>query len=88
MDLTNKEVIERLKAYFMEQEQEDICFMLASLMVDMHRVKHYQFLDEDEKASFMIRMEANDASLMDFLKNGPKGKMKLHKFSLGEEDGK
>jgi Tfp pilus assembly ATPase PilU len=80
--ITNKELIERLTKYFMEQEQIDIAYALASVTIDLHRILNQDELPESERRSLAIRMQLNEASLKDFIANGPKHKLKVRKFSL------
>jgi hypothetical protein len=83
-DFSNKEIIYKLKAFFLEQDFDDIAYALASTLIDLHRMVRVDELPEKEKISLSARLMMMDASLVDFVKNGPRGKFKITKPNSDE----
>lgn len=80
-EVSNKEVVQALVRYFLKQEKEALAENLAHCMLDFHRLATWDHLSEKEKLNFKARMMMNDSSLIDFIKNGPKGALKNHRFN-------
>jgi len=78
MAKTNKEIIDSLTEYFMQQPPADICRALACMMIDLSRLKYIQNLDKKEKESFFRRLQMNVDQLKMFIEKGPQGKFILH----------
>ena len=70
--MNNKEVIDKLTAYFITQDPRQIALALASTMVDMHRLLLFRELDPEEKESLRVRCAANSEELIRFLNKGPR----------------
>lgn len=83
-DVSNKEVIEALTRYFLKQSKEELAYALSALFVDFNRLANWDKLSEKEQLCFKARMQLNAASLSDFMKNGPKGDLKVHKLNSDE----
>lgn len=83
-EISNKDVIKKLKEYFLEQDVSDVAYFAASMLVDFHRILNQEELSGKEIISLVVRIKATDASLQDFLKNGPRGKLQIHKFNSDE----
>lgn len=77
MKKTNKEVIQELMKYFMQQPHEQTCKMLACFMIDLNRIIHYKQLGKDELASLQLRVKWNLDQLQKFIKDGPDGDLKI-----------
>jgi hypothetical protein len=77
MMTTNKEVIEKLESYFLEQDHKAVCRLLANMMIDMHRMSHIKKLPVDELIGLLRRQEFNKIELEYFIKNGPRGPLTM-----------
>ncbi len=67
MKMKNKEAIEKMMAYFMNQEKEDVCRLVANNIIDLNRFYNYRNLPFSEKNSLMFRTEANMKQIFMFL---------------------
>lgn len=47
--MKNKNLIHRLKKYFMTQDIEQVSYLCASLMIDLNRMNFIEELSESEK---------------------------------------
>lgn len=77
MEVSNKELIDKLQAYFLEQDPKDIARGLANMMIDIHRIVTYENLSEDQKNSLKFRMAANTEELKEFIKGNKRKKFTL-----------
>lgn len=75
--MENKEVIDKLQAYFLEQDHELIARMAAALLVDLHRMATFGLLPEDERQSLVERVRKNSIELEAFIKKGPSSGLEL-----------
>ena len=82
--ISNKELIERLKNYYMEQDPEVVAHCLAAAQIDLSRVFNLDDLPEPELLSLQIRLQLHETQLIDFIENGPKGKLKVQKLNSDE----
>lgn len=73
MTISNKEVIDKLQAYFIAQDPNEIARAFAGMMLDIHRIVIMDELPDGEAINLKNRMILNSQALMDFVKNGPKG---------------
>lgn len=73
MTISNKEVIDKLEAYFVEQDSRAIARAFAGMLLDIHRVVMIEQLPDGEAINLKNRMILNSQALMDFVKNGPQG---------------
>ena len=71
--ITNKEVIHKLKTYYLTQDREVVAHVLAVMMIDLQRVWNYGKLEKDEAISLKQRMRLNMQELDKFIKEGPQG---------------
>lgn len=76
MTITNKEIIENLVKHFLDSDPKEVARALAAAMIDFHRMRTFERLPHAEQACLLKRMDANDKELMDFIKDGPKNKLK------------
>jgi hypothetical protein len=79
--MDNKEAIDKLKAYFITQDHDIICYSLAALMVDLHRIYYIKDIPDDEKHNLQMRTQINIAEMQRFLKEGPESEMKNIKIN-------
>lgn len=82
---TNKEVIHKLKKYFLEQETEVVALALAGLMIDANRWDKYDKLSENEARSLHHRTHMHALSVQGFI-NGDRTKMKVSRLNSDEEE--
>jgi len=78
--LTNKEVVEKLETYFLEQDHKVVCRLLANMRIDIHRFNYLDQFSNDELISFLRCQEMNKRELEDFIKNGPRGPLTMRPF--------
>lgn len=83
--MNNKEVIEKLKAYYLTQDHETVCHALASLVVDVHRVVNCEKLPEKEFRCLEWRLNKMSEELEKFVKDGPKGELVITKMDEAPE---
>jgi hypothetical protein len=83
-EITNKELAKNLTDYFKQQDIEVVAHVLAHTMIDISRLLYEEQLPEKERLILVARMQLNYASLCDFAKNGPRGKLKVYKFNSDE----
>jgi|GEM_PF-3074168 hypothetical protein len=74
---TNKEVVEALTKYYLEQDPILVARALASMLIDMNRIQNIKLLSKSEKENLFIRLRLNVAQLHDFIENGPADEFKL-----------
>lgn len=75
---TNKEVIDSLQEYYLNQDPKTVARALANMMIDIHRIVNINILTFHEKSILISRMHSNEAQLLKFIKEGPSEKFKLH----------
>ena len=64
--MTNKELIEKLQAYFLKQDPKVVTRILANMFIDVNRVFHYDSLSDQELISLHSRMALNHNELQTF----------------------
>lgn len=69
----NKEIIDSLVSYFIEQDKAILCRVLANMMIDINRIENIDQLPIDEKDRLLIRIRKNSQSLQKFIKQGANG---------------
>ena len=84
MTISNKELINRLTDYFMEQDKEAICRSLANAMIDLHRVANADSMGVKEAECLLYRLAHNSKQLMSFAKNGPSGSFSVRNIDSGD----
>lgn len=84
--MKNKEVIEKLTIYFLQQNPYDVCRMLAASMIDFHRIWHYEHLGANERDNLYERLENNVEQLVNFVENGPDGPLNLEARNSEDDD--
>ena len=77
MEKTNKDIIRQLTDYFMKQNQEQTCKLLASMFIDLNRIVNRKKLGADELAGLELRINWNIKQLNKFIKDGPDGDLIL-----------
>jgi hypothetical protein len=82
--MDNKEVIDRLQAYYLTQDPSVVARALASILIDMNRLKHFGELGDKEAQCLEIRLNLMMDELQDFVKNGPRHDMKIIKMNSDE----
>ncbi len=83
---TNKEIINELEKYFLDQEPKIIARILAAMMIDMNRLMNLDSLGKNEKECLLIRMQANKNELNRFALDGPRNESKLKYFNIETTD--
>jgi hypothetical protein len=71
--MKNKEVINKLVKYLIDQDKAVLCRVLANQMLDLYRLQHISELPEQEVTCLYKRQELNSLCLLEFIKNGPNG---------------
>lgn len=84
MQISGKELIQKLKAYYLTQDPDIVCEGLAGIMLDIYRLVYREKLTENEKLSLMIRLPLMVEELERFISEGPKGNIKLHRTNSDE----
>lgn len=79
MTKTNKKIMQDLTAHFLESDPKEIARAFANLILDVHRLKTYDFLPIAEQISLIERLDKNDAEFVRFVNEGPK---KGEKFKI------
>ena len=74
MDISNKEIIEKLIAYYKKQDVDIIYRVLANCMIDFNRLDTIDKLPIEEKTMLQLRIKLNAQELRKFVKEGDKGK--------------
>jgi hypothetical protein len=82
--MDNKEVMDRLQAYYLTQDPSVVARALASILIDMNRLKHFGELADKEAQCLEIRLNLMMDELQDFVKNGAKHDMKIIKMNSDE----
>jgi len=76
--MTNKEVIDRLQKYYLDQNNPElIARLLAAMMVDICRIKNIASIPQDELASLIFRIEMNYRAVKKFIEDGDGGKLNV-----------
>jgi hypothetical protein len=83
-EITNKELAKKLVDYLKQQDIEVVAHALAHAMIDISRLLYEEQLPAQEQLILIARMQLKYASLCDFAKNGPRGKLKIYKFNSDE----
>ena len=83
-DASNKEMLGALVRYLLKQPKAELAHALAGCMLDLNRLANWNKLNEEEQLCFKTRMQLNNASLLDIMKNGSKGDLKVHKLNSDE----
>ncbi len=71
--MENKEIAEKLIAYFLTQSHKDIATALALMSIDFTRIANADTLPEKELQSLYYRIQLQSKQLQDFVQNGAKG---------------
>lgn len=82
--MNNKEAMDKLQAYYLTQDPAIVARGLASLLIDMNRLKHVDSLGEKEAQCLEVRLNLMMDELQDFVKNGPKHDLRLIKMNSEE----
>ncbi len=69
MEISNKEVIEKLTKYLLKQDFNIVCRLLAGCMIDYNRLYYFEDLPVDERERLMVRIKANSEQLNKFIEN-------------------
>lgn len=77
MEKSNKEIILKLTDNFMKQPQEQVCKMLACMLIDLNRIVNYKQLEKQELDNLQYRIGWNIKQLYEFVENGPNGHLIL-----------
>lgn len=80
--MDNKEAIERLTEYYLTQDPAIICKALASAQIDINRFMTANQLDEKQRKCLIYRSRLLIKEIQKFLKNGPKGNIKIHNITI------
>ena len=83
--ITNKELIDKLHAYFLEQDPNLVAKLLAGIMLDIHRFNNLEVLSDEESDSLIERSTRNSLQLIDFARNGPQGPLTLTNWIYDEK---
>ncbi len=83
---TTKGVIDRLQAYFLEQDPAVIARLLANTMTDVHRFVCFDTLSEDEAHRLIVRSIHNSKQLDNFAKGKDNEPFKVSEGLPGEEE--
>lgn len=83
-EMGNKEVIQKLKGYFLKQKHEDVAYIAASLILDLCRFSQPDKMTEAEKASLIIRTHANLQETRRFLRQNHSGELKITRLNSDE----
>lgn len=67
---TNKEISDKMTAYFLTQDPEIVARILAANMIDLNRLYHFELLEDDERESLFRRLDHNIEQLQEFIKSG------------------
>ncbi len=84
MKISNKEVIDKLQKYFLGQNKKFVARTLAEYIIDVHRWAIRDQLPSDEFDSLVARTKLNSETLLDFVKNGPKGNITYGPYNSAE----
>lgn len=68
---TNKEVIDALENYFMQQDPKIIARTLAACMIDFNRLMNFDELGKNEQECLRYRLQKNMEELGKFVENDP-----------------
>lgn len=83
--MNNKQIIQKLVKYFLENDPEIVAKTLAGLMIDLNRMYTIDKLPEQEKKCLKTRLALNHKELLYFIQHGPRGKMSCHVSDSSEE---
>lgn len=84
-ETTNKSLISEMVLYFMEQDKEVLCKILAGTMLDIHRFIIFEELPKQEADSLLQRCLLNSEEVCRFAKHGkPKSPLT---YSIKNSDG-
>ena len=84
LSITNKEAIQRLKAYFLSQDPETVAYLASSLLIDIGRFMRWDKLGQEEQASLLARSQANNQNTIRFLREGSSELLKVFKVNSDE----
>jgi hypothetical protein len=71
--MNNKEVVEKLIAYYRQQDVELIYRILANFQIDFNRLDNMDQLGEEEKCTLLTRIKLNSSVLRKFIREGDNG---------------
>lgn len=84
MNPTNKEVIDRLQEYFLNQDPKIVARLAGSLMIDLNRIVCASSMKEEELECLIYRMGQMRDELIKFIKNGPTGDIRIEIMNSDE----
>lgn len=73
----NKQVIDSLTEYFLNQDPRTVCRLLANHMIDAYRMFNLEKLPEKEVECFLFRMQKNEEYFQRYIESGSTGDLKL-----------
>ena len=84
--MKNKDMMRRLREYFMKQDSDDVAYLASSLTVDLLRFLNFDQLGEAEAKSLIDRTCITNNQVRDFMmgKASATGTMQLHKMNSQE----
>lgn len=84
--MNNKELIKKLKTYFLEKCDPDVvAHFLAASMVDMNRLLTMDLLPEEERRCLIARMRHNAQQLNTFAKDESPSPLTLEIVNRAED---
>jgi hypothetical protein len=83
--MNNKEIIDKLQAYYLTQDPALIARLCACFMIDMNRLITMADLPERELECLLARIKMHSEDLWDFIRNGPSGDLKLVNVQNAED---
>jgi len=64
--MQNKDVIDKMQNYFLQQDPASVARILAAVMIDLNRLSNIKLLGKDEKASLLNRLKLNAYQVQKF----------------------
>lgn len=75
--MTNKQVIEKLQKYFLEQDRETVARGYANALIDINRYLNIDKLPNDEKDHLIMRSNITINEIKKLMEDGENSVLKL-----------
>jgi hypothetical protein len=75
--MENKEVINKLREYFLRNDPEKVAHLCANFMIDLNRFLNINNLSQEERVRLIDRTILNMDQLRDFMESGNEDALEL-----------
>lgn len=84
--MTNKEVAEKLRAFYSTQDHKDLAHLCAAFALDINRFLHFEMLSAEKREDLMRRSAINMQNVLISAISDHPAKLKFSEFEYDKEN--